>query len=354
MPRLAWPRPALPHLAAPRLGQPRHVLEPYLVMLSAIKSDDGIEAEQNLLSIGMAPFWKSRLHTEGERRFVFCEASNEARDQEKERILKSALMKSAPWFLAHGNIDIDHITMIGHRMPKIANPYEWEIGRPVDVREGEHGPFVKGEIYSSEAPPPNGGKSLADWWWWSVTKLRPPMVWLPSVGGVPLPGGKKKVCTKGVCTDVVTECLWRNLAFAKEPQNLSTLPVSTVPIGEFAKAVVLTETNACDGHTCSCFTKAVSSGGYPTDSVGMTGGAAVRLQSIQGGVADPFETRAARFMKSLGSSDCEHTDPKSRMSFESIVDHFEKCDQLDGETARKYAHRLLSDIDRSLEKRKAA
>ena len=61
-------------------------------------------------------FLKATPHTEGERRFVHFEASNDALDQEGERILKSALFADRAFYLEKGNIDLEHLTILGYRM----------------------------------------------------------------------------------------------------------------------------------------------------------------------------------------------------------------------------------------------
>ena len=123
-------------------------------------------------------FLKATPHTEGERRFVHFEASNDALDQEGERILKSALFADREFYLAKGNIDLEHLTILGYRMVDpatgrllIKNPRDYEIGLPVEVRDTAHAIFAKGEIYR--------GHEQADKIWHSITTQTPPQ---PGVG----------------------------------------------------------------------------------------------------------------------------------------------------------------------------
>ena len=60
-------------------------------------------------------FFKARPATEGDHRFVYCEPSNENWDAQNERVLQKALAESAPHFLKFGNIDIDHLSLLGSR-----------------------------------------------------------------------------------------------------------------------------------------------------------------------------------------------------------------------------------------------
>ena len=95
-------------------------------------------------------FLKATPHTEGERRFVHFEASNDALDQEGERILKSALFADRAFYLEKGNIDLEHLTILGYRMVDpatgrllIKNPRDYEIGILLEVRETPRGIFTK-------------------------------------------------------------------------------------------------------------------------------------------------------------------------------------------------------------------
>ena len=75
---------------------------------------------------------KARPVTEGARRFLFMEASNEATDLQGEKVLAKSLADSADYFLRYGNIDLDHRTLIPPRPGE--NPYLWEIGQPIEAR----------------------------------------------------------------------------------------------------------------------------------------------------------------------------------------------------------------------------
>ena len=106
-------------------------------------------------------FLKATPHTEGERRFVHFEASNDALDQEGERILKSALFADRAFYLEKGNIDLEHLTILGYRMVDpatgrllIKNPRDYEIGLPVEVRDTAHVIFAKG----GDLPGPRAGR----------------------------------------------------------------------------------------------------------------------------------------------------------------------------------------------------
>jgi len=97
---------------------------------------------------------------------------------EGERILKSALFADRAFYLEKGNIDLEHLTILGYRMVDpatgrllIKNPRDYEIGLPVEVRDTAHAIFAKGDIYR--------GHEQADKIWHSITTQTPPQ---PGVG----------------------------------------------------------------------------------------------------------------------------------------------------------------------------
>jgi hypothetical protein len=284
-------------------------------------------------------FLKARPATEGDRRYLYFGASNESWDQQQEKILKAALLGSQDLYLAKGNIDIDHITMLGHRLG-IKNPREWEIGVPLEVREGPRSVFVKGEIYR--------GNDKADWFWKTVTAQDPPMRWFPSVGGLPI---ERRVVTDPATKTqrrVITKARWVNTALAREPIDLSVSNAQVVPYGEFAKSVQYAieygVVCGCDeSGTCACVVKAMTAG-HGTDSAALTGGAALRRQSIEGRPFDATAQHAARFLQLVGTGACEHTTPP--MTHEKIREYFAQCEGLAEPEARRTALYLLNTIDR--------
>ena len=315
------------------------------------------EVEAEFLAVGLGSFFKSITpHVVGDDRFIYCEASNEAWDQQRERIMKSALLDSREAFLRHGNLDVDHITMVGHRLldaagrPLFPNPHEWEIGRPVEVREGPDGVFVKGRIYR-EVNGDTGIGKYANYFWKSLTELSPPMRWSNSVGGTPLartamidPHTKK-------LRRVITKSKWVNLAFTKSPQNLSVPGVSIMPMGAFVKSVmwatgeVCCDAAECDGTTESCdlITKSVTSS-YETDVAKLSGGQALVGQSHAGGLLRTYDDAGARFLKRKIA--CVHTSGREKLSHAALVDHFRDCEHMDASQATAAATRLLHNVSR--------
>lgn len=311
--------------------------------------DDG---EGNFLVV--ADFFKARVATEGDRRFVYCEASNESWDQEKERVAKAALLGSKHLFLGKGNVDIDHMTILGHRLGK-ENPHKYEIGLPAEVKDTPMGGvLVKSEIYRGgpSAGPEFGNVSAADWWWATQVDQAPAMRWFPSVGGKPTAHKMVFDEATGTHRKVITKCIWRNLGFAKEPQNLSVPAVSTIGFDDFIKSVIWAnaQPECCGTGECECGVKTGSvkavTAGYGSDSATLSGGGALRLQSIAGKVKDPFDSKAARYLASLGTDHCEHT--KAKPTRASLIDHFKHCEGQGDAEANTSAARLLKCVSLKL------
>ncbi|MBW6397037.1 hypothetical protein KPL78_04215 [Roseomonas sp. HJA6] len=203
---------------------------------------------------------------EGGERFVYLEASNEARDHQGEVVLAKALKDSADYYLRYGNLDLDHITQLGPKAG-IPNYPTFEIGRPAEVRITGGRTFVKGQVYRGEGPV----AAKANDFWDSLTKISPPQRWYPSVGGaVVAKDTELDPKTKGRRT-VIRQVRWTNIGFSKTPVNLSVPSVSTVPIGALAKSW---------GPGGLDLTKALEVSGGGTDAAALTGGAALAKQSL--------------------------------------------------------------------------
>jgi len=290
------------------------------------------------------PMFKSRLHTEGDDRFVYSEASNESWDSEGEKVLTDALLGSDAYFKAHGNVDLDHLTQIGRFMkPPIANPYLYEIGRPADVCRGDRSALVKTAIYRGEGP----HVEMANWFWDTQTKQSPAQPFFPSICGRPLERKKFLDPITKAHRIITTRALWNNMAFAKNPINLSVPAVSIHGFDEFVKSAVLArdlpgcaEGETCAGACCG-IAKAMTATPASSDMAARTGGAALARQSLTG------KTRAvaASYLRGLrGERDhqCAHT--TSAPSMETLTDHFAKCGGLDALGARRAARDFLTSI----------
>lgn len=217
--------------------------------------------------ISVAGIFKATPHTEGGKRFVYLEASSEGRDQQGEVIVAKALEDSRDYFLRYGNVDIEHFTKIGPRLgiPDSAN---YEIGLPKEVRRSGSQTFVKAEIYQGDGP----AAEKANQFWSSVTDLNPPARWYPSVGGSSLEKAVE-VDANGIRKAIIKKLRWFNIGMSKTPVNQHVGTCATVPIGAFNKCMLAGGLDVA---------KALEAG-YGTDSSALTGGGALRTQSLQGG-----------------------------------------------------------------------
>ena len=208
---------------------------------------------------------KATAHEEGGERFIFFEASNEGVDQQGEKVLAKALEDSAQYFLKFGNIDIDHYTLIGAKAG-IPNHMSFEVGRPVDVAVKDGRTFVKAQLYKGNGELAKNANMV----WESMTAISPPARWYPSVGG--------SVLAKSVALDpatqqkigVVTKVRWNNVALSRTPVNQHLPAAQTAPVAVFAKSL--------NGFVMSKSLEA----GYGTDVAALTGGSALRMQSLDG------------------------------------------------------------------------
>jgi hypothetical protein len=258
--------------------------------------------------------------------------------------MADALWESRDLYAEKGNIDIEHLTVIGYKLG-IPFPRDYEIGRPVEVKRADAALFVKGEIYR--------GHEQADKWWKTQTAQEPPMKWYPSAGGRTLARRVVFDPTSGTKRTIITKTAWTNVAFAQEPVNQTVQAVKRVPFGVFAKARAwaLAHGIVCecdDAGVCACrtvspgeaaFGKAVTAG-YGTDSAGLTGGGALRVQSIQRGqVLDLWESPVGRFAKAIGSCACAHTEPPFTTA--KLTEHFMKCEGMNKAAAAATSGELL-------------
>ncbi|WP_147432494.1 hypothetical protein [Pararobbsia silviterrae] len=236
--------------------------------------------------LSVSQMLKATPATEGDARFVYLEASNQTRDLQGEVLLAKALEESASYYLKFGNLDLEHFTQIGAKQG-IPMYESYEIGKPVDVRVDGTRTFVKGQIYTGTGP----AAEKANLFWSSLTQIDPPKDWYPSVGG--------GVLGKSIAIDpetqqpypVITKVRWSNVGFSRTPVNPDLETVSTMPIGVLTK---------CWGAAGIDLRKSLTAG-YSTDSASMTGGEALRIQSLQGGKSKSYrdfrDELAGAFMK---------------------------------------------------------
>jgi len=178
---------------------------------------------------------------EGGRRIIEVQASCEAVDLDGDVVLQQALLGSAAGFLAHGHLDIDHLSEFGTRLG-IPDPESYIVGRPLDVTDkGQGNTFVTAELARGL-----DGRSRADGVWDSL-RQDPPVRWLASIYGFPTEmddcaatGG---ACAATGATRFVIKAIdWRSLALTRNPKNTALTGAARIVtakayLAELAKAM---------------------------------------------------------------------------------------------------------------------
>lgn len=227
----------------------------------------------DFLSIGS--LLKATPQQEGGRRFLYLEASNEGVDQQHEVVLAKALAEQADFYTRYGNLDLDHYTVVGAKIG-IPDYPTYEIGYPVDVRQRDGVTFVKSELYQASAgrvTTPMVDK--ANMVWDSMTKLRPAQRWYPSVGGSVLHKSIEINPETGQRRALIDKVRWTNIGLSKTPANQHVQGCTVVPMDVFAKSLM------AGGGMDWSLAKTLTAG-YGTDSATLSGGAALREQSLDG------------------------------------------------------------------------
>ncbi len=211
---------------------------------------------------------KATPSEEGGERIIYFEASNEGVDQQGERVLAKALAESASIFKAHGNIDLDHLSLLRKGTPE---GVESEIGYPLDVVVNDKRTFVKAQLYKGNSRLARNANMV----WESLTAISPPARWYPSVGGSVL-AKSQQVDDSGNKMTVVEKVRWTNVALSRTPVNQHVGQASAAPVGVFAKSM-------------NAFVLKGIEAGYGTDSAALVGGGALRSQSLHGSPIDYFD-----------------------------------------------------------------
>lgn len=274
-------------------------------------------------------FLKATPAEESGDRFIYLEASNQARDFQGEIVLGKALEESAEYYRKYGNLDLDHLTQIGAKQG-IADPYLYQIGTPVDVKCRGGKTWVKGAIFSGEAQV----AEHANKFWDSLTKIRPAKRWFPSVGGAVVDKGPEFDPVTRETNTVVRKVRWTNVGFSATPVNPAVPQVSTVPIGVLAKS--------WGAHGLN-LTKALEAG-YGTDSAALAGGAALRKQSLDKHPQSYWDFRD-HIAKAISGKAVSGT-------AESIVDHAHADLGVSRSQAAEWAERFHADLRDGLNQRK--
>ncbi len=173
-----------------------------------------MKQNQSRVSLPVTMLLKSDSSFEGER-LVRMQVSSQEKDAENDVILQKALLNSANYYVNFGNVDIDHLTMVGYKTKLPHDPHWYEVGRPLEVNDlGDSKTEILWKCYRDPRGIFDSEKNSYDFFWQSLF-LEPPAVWRASVGG-PVQSAKDNV--KGH-RFVVEEMRWENTAVTKLPIN---------------------------------------------------------------------------------------------------------------------------------------
>lgn len=265
---------------------------------------------------------KATPRQEGADRFIYFEASNEAKDQEGEVVLAKALQASADYYLRYGNVDIDHVTIAGPKRG-IADYNTYEVGRPVEVKFRSPRTFVKAQLYRGDGPMAAKANEV----WDSLTKLSPPARWYPSVGGAVTERGEERDSKTGAVRTLIKAVRWVNVALSRTPVNQTVPTISTVPFGALCKSW---------GAGGLDLRKALEAG-YGTDSAALSGGAALRRQSLDG-------ARSYFDFRDRMAGDIRRKRVRTPITASGLVDHAASEFGLAKSEAADWCERFLADV----------
>ncbi|MBT4330688.1 MAG: hypothetical protein HOD58_12255 [Gammaproteobacteria bacterium] len=285
--------------------------------------------DSDFICIGTECMLKAQPIEEDGRRILYFEASNEGVDIQGERVMAKALSESSDHFIKFGNIDIDHYTIIGHKLG-LPEPFSYEVGRPIEAKCSGERTFVKAEIYQGGGPLAKNANML----WESVTALTPPARWYPSVGGKVLSKSVDEDPDTGEPITIVDKVRWTNIGLSRTPVNQHLGTVSTAPVGVFHKslgALVMV----------GDMSKALTAG-YGTDSSSLSGGAALRTESLHGSVINYYDYREklSALLNGRDNSIPHDLMPQSLIAYS--VHHF----GLSSDMATEFVTRFFSDLSK--------
>ncbi len=284
------------------------------------------------LIIDMPVLVKSKM--EDGRRMVELESSNQFVDQEGDVILQSALLKAADAFTRGGHCDLDHISEVGERFnPPILNKSAYIVGVPREVKDiGGNRTSVVCELHKART---DGVVTKADELWQSLT-ADPPVVWRASIFGYPTMDGWMDVSkakpgteTYGATRYLITEMLWKSLAFTRNPQNDSIIH----------PARIITEKALIKAMTAKSFSLPVN----PNNPTPTTEALANFMQSPR----SREELQGAHYLAHIKAGKCPHAGGMQGNSVHSFREHFAGCCMEDPWTADLHALALMHLLKRS-------
>jgi len=289
--------------------------------------------------IALGGLMKASPSQDGKRRLLYIEASNEGEDYQQEVVLQKALADSQDYFMRHGNIDLEHYSLLGPTRG-IPDYMTYEIGKPAEVSMAGKVTFVKAELYQGESPMAKNANMV----WDTLTRQTPPCRWYPSVGGAVLAKAVRINPETQQRTAVIEKVRWNNIGLTRTPVNKSVPEVSTQPIGGFAKSLDM---------PIGIFAKSLGgfvvkglTAGYGTDSATLTGGQSLREQSLYGTLANYWDFREA-LAKNIRDGNLG-TRPGAR----DLVKHAMTEFRMPSHDAAENVHRFMADLNAGMKRKR--
>lgn len=290
--------------------------------------------------IAIGGLMKATAQEDGKRRILYLEASNEGgADHQNEIVLQKALGDSSDYFMRHGNIDIDHYSLLGPTKG-IPNYMEYEIGKPCEVSMSGKTTFVKAELYRGDSALARNATLV----WESLTRQSPPARWYPSVGGAVLAKSVRIDPDTHSRVAVIEKVRWNNIGLTRTPVNKDVPEASLSPVGGLAKSLEMQHGYFAKSLGGFIMAKTLTAG-YGTDSATLTGGSSLRKQSLWGTPSNYWEFRE-RIAKSIRDGKVG-SNPGARELVQHSMNEF-KMPMAD---ASEYTEHFLNDLHTGLKQR---
>jgi len=134
---------------------------------------------------------------------------------------------------------------------------------------------------------------------------------------------------------IISKVRWNNIGVSKTPVNQHVGTCATIPLGAFAKSWTAAGLD---------FAKALEAG-YGTDSATLTGGAAMREQSLDGSIHSYFDFRNK--LSELMRTGSAGKNPGARQLVELAAKQF----SIAPDRAAEWVERFMRDLKNGLNKR---
>jgi len=279
--------------------------------------------------------------------YIIIEASNENLDYDQEKVLRSALMKSADIFLETGVVSFDHRHLsspTNRAYDPSWNAEKYIIGKPVEVweAEGKNGKtvFVKAVLSKSNDIANEIIKKLKD----GIATVK------ASVGGRRVSKEVTRDNNSHMEVDTIVSVEWNEIALTYKPVNQTLGETILCPVG-FEKSVDDYETWSPD-----IFVKAMTAGSSADPANMGNGGNTLQTQSLEGdaintlmmGIRDG-KLKGKEAITHLMEKGCSET--RAKQILKMIIDNNYIGDVMkaDGDNVEEVTKSVAEDLQKALD-----